>query len=378
MSGNNFLKESAQEKLDIQFNDMTGNEISDVTSTKGDLFKRLDKRKENLEQQRSANLAERAKNAAENQSLIDKLNNWSNSILTKIETSNINGTTRQSDEEASTSCEYNTALLNSLSDEIQNFDIFFKEKIPDLSNYDVRHTQEVTVEIKEKFVALQDKLKPKKKFGFKSKYKKNLTNKSDETGKAANINTQDKLPGSLDVTSAADTGSYKVTNPNCDSVIEVPRDDIAGRDVELDGLGSENASEKLIVKILGSPGTLHATNLINVTLLCGPVRTSVFVENCINCDFVVACQQLRTHSTKQSNIYLHVTAKGIVEDCQSVGFAPYNLFYPNLNEDFSVSKLNREVNNWSQIDDFNWLVKERPSPNWHILPEIQRKENWLS
>ena len=67
-----------------------------------------------------------------------------------------------------------------------------------------------------------------------------------------------------------------------------------------------------------------------------------------------------------------------MEDCQSVGFAPYNLFYPNLNEDFSVSKLDREVNNWSQIDDFNWLVKERPSPNWHILPEIERKENWLS
>ena len=76
MSGNNFPKESAQEKLDIQFNDMTGNEISDVTnSTKGDLFKRLDKRKETLEQQRSANLAERAKNAAENQSLLDKVTN---------------------------------------------------------------------------------------------------------------------------------------------------------------------------------------------------------------------------------------------------------------------------------------------------------------
>jgi hypothetical protein len=118
--------------------------------------------------------------------------------------------------------------------------------------------------------------------------------------------------------------------------------------------------------------------LVNVTLLCGPVRTSIFVENCINCDFVVACQQLRTHSTKQSNIYLHVTSKGIVEDCQSVGFAPYNLFYPNLDEDFSISKLDKEVNNWSQIDDFNWLVKDTPSPNWHILPEVHRKENWLS
>ncbi len=77
MSANNFPKESAQEKLDIQFNDMTGNEIRDMTnSTKGDLFKRLDKSKETLEQQRSANLAERAKNAAENQSLLDKVTNY--------------------------------------------------------------------------------------------------------------------------------------------------------------------------------------------------------------------------------------------------------------------------------------------------------------
>ena len=35
----------------------------------------MDKRKETLEQQRSANLAERAKNAAENQSLLDKVTN---------------------------------------------------------------------------------------------------------------------------------------------------------------------------------------------------------------------------------------------------------------------------------------------------------------
>ena len=69
--------------------------------------------------------------------------------------------------------------------------------------------------------------------------------------------------------------------------------------------------------------------------------------------------------------------QGIVEDCQSVGFAPYNLSYPKLNEDFSNSGLNQNVNNWNKIDDFNWLSKEKPSPNWHVLPESQRKENWL-
>ena len=63
-------------------------------------------------------------------------------------------------------------MLGSLSEEIQKFDNFFNENSLDLSPYDVRHTQAATVEIKEKFVVLQDLLKPKKKFGFKSKCKK--------------------------------------------------------------------------------------------------------------------------------------------------------------------------------------------------------------
>ena len=30
-----------------------------------------------------------------------------------------------------------------------------------------------------------------------------------------------------------------------------------------------------------------------LSVLCGPVSSSVFVENCRNCTFVVACQQVR-------------------------------------------------------------------------------------
>jgi hypothetical protein len=68
--------------------------------------------------------------------------------------------------------ENSAEVLTSLSEEIQKFDSFFNEKSKDLSPYDVRQTQAVTVQIKEKFVTLQDSLKPKKKFGFKSKLKK--------------------------------------------------------------------------------------------------------------------------------------------------------------------------------------------------------------
>lgn len=247
-----------------------------------------------------------------------------------------------------------------------------------MSPYDVRQTQAITVQIKEKFGTLQDSLKPKKKFGFKSKYKKTASSQpsgtqADETSKS---DVPDKSSLNDDDTSVNDEGSYKITNATGKELIDVPPQEVNGRDVIINGLKKEDNSDKVTVRILGSPGTLHATDMANITVLCGPVRTSIFIENCINCDFVVACQQLRIHSTKHSNFYLHVTSKGIIEDCHSVGFAPYNLSYPALSDDFSNSGLNEEVNNWDKIDDFNWLSQEK-SPNWHILRETQRKKDWL-
>ena len=69
--------------------------------------------------------------------------------------------------------------------------------------------------------------------------------------------------------------------------------------------------------------------------------------------------------------------QGIIEDCTRVGFAPYNLSYPDLDEDFSKSGINKKVNNWDEIDDFNWLSNEKSSPHWYILEEDQRKKDWL-
>ena len=56
-------------------------EESEIQSAKEDIFKRLDKRKENLEQQRSANISERSKNAAENQATLNKVSHFCSLIL---------------------------------------------------------------------------------------------------------------------------------------------------------------------------------------------------------------------------------------------------------------------------------------------------------
>ena len=53
-------------------------------------------------------------------------------------------------------------------------------------------------------------------------------------------------------------------------------------------------------------------------------------------------------------------------------FAPYKLTYDGISEHYQDSGLNKQINNWYDVDDFNWLVKDKQSPNWSIIPESDR------
>ena len=103
---------------------------------------------------------------------------------------------------------------------------------------------------------------------------------------------------------------------------------------------------------------------------------SIFIRECVNCVFVLACQQLRIHSTTKSHFYIHVTSKAIIEDCDTVKFAPYNWTYPSLEKHYESTALARNRNNWDKIDDFNWLAADVQSPNWSILYESERVAIW--
>ena len=130
------------------------------------------------------------------------------------------------------------------------------------------------------------------------------------------------------------------------------------------------------LEIHGAPLTLHLTNISLCTILSGPVSSSVMVDTCSSSSLVLSCQQLRTHSTSDTDIYLHTTAKAILEDCRGIRVAPYNWEYPGADQDYSVAGLDRSINNWEHIGDFNWLSTDVPSPNWTILQEGERKQSW--
>lgn len=50
----------------------------------------------------------------------------------------------------------------------------------------------------------------------------------------------------------------------------------------------------------------------------------------------------------------------------------FSRVYDGMEEEFSKANLDMDNNFWYQVDDFNWLSMEEPSPNWKILPEDQR------
>lgn len=146
---------------------------------------------------------------------------------------------------------------------------------------------------------------------------------------------------------------------------------VKSQDVTLRGLHNCN------IIVYGAPSALLMNKLTDCTVLCGPVSGAVFIEDCSTCNFVFPCHQLRVHSTTDSNFYLHVTSRAIVEDCSNVGFAPFNWKYEALESDFQIAGLSPLENNWSLVNDFNWLKTDEPSPNWFVIPEDQRKDKWI-
>lgn len=240
-----------------------------------------------------------------------------------------------------------------------------------LRGYDIKIYQQTLHNLTNQAKDLEDELLPKKKFGFKNK-----KNKKTEIENGINYLMNGKENKNVDeVDSCAMIKAIPLENSN--GFLEKVDADLQLSDLEI--LKKDITLSKLTnckIKLFGSPSTIHMSFLKDCFVFSGPTSTSIFAENCENCTFVIACQQLRLHSSKNINIYLHVTSRAIMEDCSKILIAPYNLEYENIEKDFKESGLDRSINNWTSIDDFNWLKLDKKSPNWDVLNESKRISEW--
>ncbi|XP_051867894.1 tubulin-specific chaperone C [Pristis pectinata] len=252
------------------------------------------------------------------------------------------------------------ARFQEIAQKLQRLQKFVNDSMLFLSAYELRQAQAALQRLQAAAAEKRQHCLPKKKFAFKSRRKENAGPK--ETKPASPPDRRAGQPGLIEqnLCGFSDADSQLLVRS---------ADEISGKDVLLTRLSN------CVVKLLGSPNTLHINNVTNSKVLCGPVSTSVFIDQSAGCTFAFACQQLRTHSTKDAKVYLHVTSRAMVEDCTGVSFAPFNWTYEGIERDFEQAGLDRAKNNWNVIDDFNWLASD-PSPNWSILPEDSRITDW--
>ncbi|XP_041938936.1 tubulin-specific chaperone C [Alosa sapidissima] len=257
-----------------------------------------------------------------------------------------------------------TQVLEEATVKIQQLQKFLNDSLVFLTPYELRQAQATLQALQSSISDKREELLPKKKFAFKSRNVKSKTPSSS-------IAELPKSTSNIDAVVNATVEQVQCAFSHIDSQVVIKSaDEIQQRDVLLSHLTNCK------VRLLGSPSTLHIKHVRDCEILCGPVSSSVFVDQCTGSILVFPCQQLRTHNTKDTRIYLHVTSRAIIEDCQGVSFAPFNWTYSNLDADFAVSGLDKNRNNWDQVDDFNWLAAGTHSPNWTVIPEYDRKTSW--
>ncbi|KAM4834755.1 tubulin-specific chaperone C [Thomomys bottae] len=255
--------------------------------------------------------------------------------------------------------------LEEAAERLQGLRSLLNDSVRFLSSYNLRQGQEALTQLQAALAQRRQELQPEKRFAFRAR-------RSQAAG-AARVDAAPEAPAPAsalvpkeEVEAASETGWACGFSDLACQVLEKRGAELRQRDVLLSGL------RDCTVKLLGNPNTLRLAQARGCRVLCGPVSTSVFLENCSDCVLAVACQQLRVHTTVNTRIFLQVTSRAIVEDCSRIQFAPYTWSYPGIEQDFQSSGLDRSRNHWNDVDDFNWLARGVASPNWSILPEEER------
>lgn len=262
------------------------------------------------------------------------------------------------------------AFFDDISADIQLLQKFVSDSAMFLPSYELKVALESISKLQNSLSEKRDELLPKKKFAFKSRKRDaghpKGTVEIDSVKKNGTTTTTSK---NAQVISDSGKMECSVTDKQSE-LVRLDAPDVNGKDAGLTHL------EDCVVKIYGAPSTLHVSSLRNCQVFCGPVQGSVFVENCKNCLLVVACQQLRVHTTTDTQFYLHVTSRAVIEDTTRVEFAPYSWTYDTIDDHYAAVGLNRKRNNWDDVDDFNWLASDQHSPNWGLIAEEKRAISW--
>jgi hypothetical protein len=85
----------------------------------------------------------------------------------------------------------------------------------------------------------------------------------------------------------------------------------------------------------------------------GGANDTVFIRDCVDCTFTVACKQLRATDCHNCDIYLFTQTDPVIELSDGMRFGPFNGAYSGIEGCFADARLIVENNHWRNVFDFN-------------------------
>lgn len=259
--------------------------------------------------------------------------------------------------------------------EIQELQRYLTNSTMFLTDFKIKACQSIVNDLLQSCEEAKVKLMPKKKFGFSGRKVTPKPCLNPKLSKTDNVDGAEKNEHISTITGSK--VSWTLSN-RTNEYICLKGDEVHSKDITIAHL------QNCFVELQGPAGSVQISHCSNSTFLCGPIARSLFADFCTNSTLSAACQQMRLHSSEQCQIYLHVTCRAIIEDCSKIGVAPYNYDYTGIDEDYNHAKINKEVNNYTDIADFNWLSSEVASPNWHLIKDfhainwVQKRQEFLT
>ena len=111
--------------------------------------------------------------------------------------------------------------------------------------------------------------------------------------------------------------------------------------------------------------TVTVDDCTNCRIFLGPIKGSLFVRNCRDCQFIVACQQFRSRDCVNVDVLLCCKTLPIIEASSPIRFGCFRGAYFALAGQFAAAGLSAYNNNWGRIHDFS----RASEPHFHLLAE---------
>ena len=238
-----------------------------------------------------------------------------------------------------------------------------------LPSYDIKRAQGLLDEVGRVLRDREEQLKPKKKFRFKSRDNMVVgTGKGKKTAAGSTaaadggVLTAEEVAAAEKAKRESDDTSYGVCDRK-DETITLSKETIGEANGVIRSLLIKGCKNTVVYArcVLGS---VRIEECENCSLYLGPTQTSVYLNQVTGTTAYVAAHQLRIHECKDCKLCVRCNSHPIVEDCQGMGFAPYDVEYPAISAHFGEASL-REARCWDNVVDFRWH-RTTASPNWHV------------